>query len=69
MTRKTNARIAGSTFPGCIAEGIASLVVFEWATNGEGITAKLAGSPNTRQRRVLWLCSIWSSASRPWYWL
>jgi Domain of unknown function (DUF4386) len=43
MTRTTNARIAGFTFLLYIAAGIASLVLFGWATSGEGIEAKLVG--------------------------
>ncbi len=43
MTRTTNARIAGFTFLLYVAAGIASLVLFGWATSGEGIEAKLVG--------------------------
>jgi hypothetical protein len=42
MTRTANARVAGVTFLAYIAAGIASLVLFGRATNGEGMTAKLA---------------------------
>ena len=42
MTRTTNARIAGFTFLLYIAAGVAGMVLFGRATNGEGIAAKLA---------------------------
>lgn len=43
MTRSANARIAGFTFLFYIAAGISSMVLFNRATSGEGIAAKLAG--------------------------
>lgn len=43
MTRTTNARIAGFTFLFYIAIGIASMLLFDQATNAEEIAAKLAG--------------------------
>jgi hypothetical protein len=43
MTRRTNARIAGFTFLFYIAVAFPSMVIFNRATNGEGIAAKLAG--------------------------
>jgi len=43
MTRTTNARLAGFTFLFYIAAGIASMVLFNQATSGDGIAAKLAG--------------------------
>lgn len=43
MTRSTNARVAGFTFLFYIAASIPSMVLFERATSGEGIAAKLAG--------------------------
>lgn len=42
MTRRTNARIAGFTFLFYIAVAFPSLVLFNRATAGEGIAAKLA---------------------------
>jgi hypothetical protein len=42
MTHTTNARIAGFTFLFYIAAGIASLVLFSRATDGQEVTAKLA---------------------------
>lgn len=42
MTRRTNARIAGFTFLFYIAVAFPSLVLFERATSGEGITTQLA---------------------------
>ena len=42
MTRRTNARIAGVTFLVYIAAGIASMMLFARATEGEGVTAQLA---------------------------
>ncbi|MBI4500478.1 MAG: DUF4386 domain-containing protein [Gemmatimonadetes bacterium] len=42
MTRTTNARIAGFAFLFYIATGVAALVLFHRATDGEGIAAKLA---------------------------
>jgi len=43
MTRRTNARIAGFTFLFYIAVAFPSMVIFNRATNGEGMAAKLAG--------------------------
>lgn len=43
MTRTTNARLAGFAFLFYIAVGITSMVLFNRATSGEGIAAKLAG--------------------------
>jgi hypothetical protein len=43
MTRTTNARIAGLALLIYIATGIPSIVLFDRATRGEGIAAKLAG--------------------------
>ena len=42
MTRRTNARIAGFTFLFYIAVAFPSMVLFNRATGGEGIAAKLA---------------------------
>ena len=42
MTRTTNARIAGFTFLFYIAVALPSMVLFNRATSGEGIAAKLA---------------------------
>lgn len=42
MTRTTNARIAGFTFLFYIAVGVAAMVLFGRATEGEGMAAKLA---------------------------
>lgn len=42
MTRTTNARIAGFTLLAYIAVGLTSMVLFDRATAGEGIAAKLA---------------------------
>jgi len=42
MTRRTNSRIAGFTFLFYIAAGILSLVLFDRATGGDSIAAKLA---------------------------
>ena len=42
MTLRTNARLAGFTFLFYIAAGITSMVLFNRATRGEGIAAKLA---------------------------
>ncbi len=44
MTRTTNARLAGFAFLFYIAAGIASMVLLNRATGGEGIAAKLAGA-------------------------
>ncbi len=43
MTRSTNARIAGFTLIFYIVVGITSVILFDRATNAEGIAAKLAG--------------------------
>ena len=43
MTRKTNARIAGFTFLIYIAAGITSMLLFDRATDVEGIAAQIAG--------------------------
>jgi hypothetical protein len=43
MTRRTNARIAGFTFLFYIAVAFPGMVIFNRATNGEGMAAKLAG--------------------------
>lgn len=43
MTRTTNARLAGFAFLIYIAAGMGSMVLFNRATGGEGIAAKLAG--------------------------
>ena len=43
MTRTTNARIAGFTYLFYIAVAFPSAVLFDRATSGEGIAAKLAG--------------------------
>ncbi len=43
MTRRTNARIAGFTFLFYIAVAFPSMVLFDRATRGVGIAAKLAG--------------------------
>jgi hypothetical protein len=42
MTRTTNARIAGLTYLGYIALGLPAMVLFEKASNAQGIAAKLA---------------------------
>ena len=42
MTRTTNARIAGFTYLFYIAVGIASMILFNRATNAQGVAAKLA---------------------------
>jgi hypothetical protein len=43
MTRRTNARIAGFTFLFYIAVAFPSMVIFNRATSGAGIAARLAG--------------------------
>lgn len=43
MTRRTNARVAGATFLVYIAATIAGMALFTRATEGEGVTAQLAG--------------------------
>jgi hypothetical protein len=43
MTRTTNARIAGFTYLFYIAVALPSSILFDRATSGEGIAAKLAG--------------------------
>ena len=43
MTRTTNARVAGFTYLFYIAVGVPAMVLFERATGGEGVAAKLAG--------------------------
>src|SRR5438874_8513252 len=42
MTRKTNSRIAGFTYLFYIAVAFPSMVLFDRATSGEGMAAKLA---------------------------
>lgn len=48
MTRRTNARIAGFTYLFYIAVAFPSMVLFNRATAGEGIAAKLAGLTGDR---------------------
>ncbi len=62
MTRKTNARIAGFTFLFYIAVAFPEMVLFNRATSGEGIQAKLA---SIAQHTTEIQCS---ARSRRWCW-
>jgi len=65
MTRTTNARIAGFTFLFYIAVAFPSMVLFNRATSGEGLAAKLAGiaqhAPDLRLAVVLSLGGCFSA--------
>jgi Domain of unknown function (DUF4386) len=65
MTRTTNARIAGFTFLFYIAVAFPSMVLFNRATSGEGLAAKLAGiaqhAPGLRLAVVLSLGGCFSA--------
>jgi hypothetical protein len=65
MTRTTNARIAGFTFLFYIAVAFPSMVLFNRATSGEGLAAKLAGiaqhAPDVRLAAVLSLGGCFSA--------
>jgi len=64
MTRKTNARIAGFTFLFYIAVAFPEMVLFNRATSGEGIQAKLASiAQHTTEMRVAVLLTVLSSFS------
>jgi hypothetical protein len=64
MTRTTNARIAGFTFLFYIAVGITSMVLFNRATRGEGIAAKLAGAAeHATDVRVVVVLTLFASLS------
>jgi hypothetical protein len=65
MTRTTNARIAGFTFLFYIAVDLPSMVLFNRATSGAGLAAKLAGiaqhAPDLRLAVVLSLGGCFSA--------
>ena len=64
MTRKTNARIAGFTFLFYIAVAFPAMLLFNKATSGEGIHAKLATiAQHTTEMRVAVLLGVLSSFS------
>src|SRR5437868_12302677 len=59
MTRKTNARIAGFTFLFYNAVAYPEMVLFEKATRGDGIPAKLASiAQHTTEMRVSIVLSL-----------
>jgi hypothetical protein len=64
MTLKTNARLAGFTFLFYIAASITSMVLFDRATSGEGIAAKLAGiARHATDVRVVIVLTVLTSLS------
>ncbi len=64
MTRRTNARIAGFTFLFYIAVAFPSMVLFNKATSGVGISAKLASiAQHVTEMRVTVLLTVLSSFS------
>lgn len=64
MTRTTNARLAGFTFLFYIAVGILSMVLFNRATSGEGLAAKLAAiAQHATEVRVIVVLTILMSLS------
>jgi hypothetical protein len=59
MTRNTNARIAGFTFLFYIAAGVLSMVIFDRAARGSGITEKLASiAEHVTDMRIVFVLAL-----------